>query len=315
MKRILITGSAGFIGFSLSKRLLELDYEILGIDNYHDNYPVAFKKQNTQKLKRFPRFTFAKLDITDKTKIQEVFAKYSPDIVIHLAALTGVRNSLLFPQKYHQVNVIGTKNVYQLAIKNNCQKFIFASSSSVYGNEHTPFSESQALAPTSPYAWSKYKAEEMLKKLHQKSTLPTIVLRFFSVYGPHGRPDMAPYLFTEAALKSKSINKYGSGESARDYTYIDDIVEGIIKTLQYETSWDTINLGDSSPITLNQLINTVEKITGNKINAQVKPANKFESVITFANIDKAKKLLHWQPKFSFVKGIKKIVNWYKKERL
>ncbi|HCM37645.1 MAG: NAD-dependent epimerase/dehydratase [Candidatus Gottesmanbacteria bacterium GW2011_GWB1_43_11] len=314
-KTIVITGAAGFIGSSLIKSLLKNKSEVFGIDNLTNNYDSAYKLANLKSLDQ-PNFHFYKLDILDKSGLTQFFTKTKPDAVVHLAALTGVRASLSQPELYYEVNTRGTKIVYENAVQARVKSFVFSSSSSIYGNQsQIPFSESLKPLPQSPYAKSKADAESLLKKLYLKHHLPTTVLRLFSVYGPHGRPDMAPYLFTQAAFTQTPISQYGDGASARDYTYIDDVVAAILKTLTANLQWEIINIGNSSPVKLSELLKLVEKLTNKKIQRHILPAQPAESNITFADTSKAKGLLRWESKIDFVIGMQKFVNWYKSVRL
>lgn len=317
MTTVLVTGAAGFIGSSLSEKLLQQGYEVIGIDNLTDNYNPLYKKENLSYLYRYQNFKFHKIDILNNTAVNKIFTKYLPHTIIHLAALTGVRASLLEPKIYEEINVLGTKNIYDTAVKFKAKKFIFSSSSSVYGNsKHIPFSELQKLTPKSPYAKTKKEAEILIQKLYSKYHLSTVILRFFSVYGPKGRPDMAPYLFTASAIHQKKIAQYGDGNSARDYTYIDDVTEAIIKLLhKNQFHLEIFNIGNSSPVKLHKLIRTVENLTGFKTKRIILPMNKSESVITFADIQKAYKQFRWLPKTSFISGMKTFINWYKNTRL
>ncbi|KKP59971.1 MAG: Nucleoside-diphosphate-sugar epimerase [Candidatus Gottesmanbacteria bacterium GW2011_GWA1_34_13] len=313
---ILITGALGFIGYHTSQELIKKYKLVIGIDNIINNYSQKLKKDNLKILSQYPNFEFKKIDILDYLELKKVFLKYKPQVVIHLAALTGVRNSITNPKLYEYVNIYGTKNVYKLSIENHINKFIFSSSSSVYGNiSKIPFKENGKLHPNSPYAKSKLTAEKIIIKLYKKHKLPTVILRFFSVYGPHGRPDMAPYIFTKAAYSNKPVIKYGPGNSARDFTYIDDIVQAIIKCIEKPLTFNIFNIGNSYPITLNKLILYIEKYTKNKLIIINKPIISAESKITYANIDKAKKIISWKPKTKFSQGIKKFVNWYKNNRI
>jgi len=207
MKRVLITGCAGFIGSTLCKSLINKGQTVIGIDNLAKNYPIEFKKANLAQIRLSKRFYFHQVNVLNYRHIRTIVQKYRPQTVFHLAALTGVRTSLQKPQTYFATNVIGTKNIYLATVSIKGSKFIFTSSSSVYGNSsQIPFLETQELKPLSPYAKSKFEAEILLKKLRIKAKIPTTILRLFSVYGPFGRPDMAPYLFTQAAFSGKEID-------------------------------------------------------------------------------------------------------------
>lgn len=314
--KILITGCAGFIGSSISHKLLINRHKIIGLDNLCNSYNIIFKKGNLSEINSYSNFSFHNIDILDNSKLSKVFAFFAPDIVIHLAALTGVRKSINNSKQYQKVNIEGTNNVYLAAVNNKTKSFIFSSSSSIYGNKNPiPFSENQHYDPRSPYAKSKMLAELELIKLHGYYKLPTTILRFFSVYGPRSRPDLAHYIFTQAALKNKTITQFGNGNSARDYTYIDDVINALTKTLEKKFFWEIINIGNSHPTTLKKLISQIEIVTRKKINKRIVLQNKVESVITHADIKKAKKLLMWQPKTELKNGINEFVIWYKGNRL
>lgn len=314
--QILVSGAAGFIGYHLAQKLLHLGFTVIGIDNLNLAYNPAFKRDRLQRLYKSPNFIFYETDILKPKLLMRIFESHQISIVYHLAARTGVRASIKFPKLYQQTNVLGTKNLYLLAAHLNVRQFIFASSSSVYGDSQTPFKETIPLpTPTSPYASSKQSAEKMIQTLYKRSPISTTILRFFSVYGPHGRPDMAPYIFTEAILNSTPLTLYGNGKQARDYTYIDDIVFGLISAMKNRFPFEIVNLGNDSPITIYDLISIIEKISGKRAKISQKPLRNEEVNITWADIGKAKKILHWQPKTSLKAGIEKFVTWYKKERI
>ena len=312
----LVTGAAGFIGSNLTQRLAK-NATVIGIDNFYPNYDHSFKKKAVAVLEKNRNFFFHEIDIRDRTSLQKLFKKYPIDTVFHLAALTGVRASLANPMLYTEINAEGTKIMYEEAAKSGkVQRFILTSSSSVYGNgPHIPFIETQQLSPQSPYAKSKVEAEKLLMLLYRKYSIPTIVFRLFSVYGPNGRPDMAPYLFTEAAYKQQSIIQYGDGNSARDYTHVNDVVAAFEKVLVKHFSFETINVGNHSPITLKELIKQIEINTGKKIKKNLRRLNSAESKITYANITKAKKLLNWEPHVAFTEGVEKFIRWFIRYRL
>lgn len=315
-KPYLVTGVAGFIGSSLCLALLRKKLPVVGVDNFSENYDPHIKERNLLALKKFPQFTFHKEDILNQDAITLIFKKHRPEIVFHLAALAGVRASLQKPKLYAQVNVTGSKIIYQAAKYVNVKKFIFTSSSSVYGNSATtPFNENLPLNPLSPYAKTKQQAELQLRTLHQKSHLPIIILRLFSVYGPSGRPDMAPSIFTKAALHRSPITVYGDGTSSRDYTYIDDVVRAFMNTIEMPIFLDTINIGNSSPIQLAQLIRLVEKYTHHRVTKKFVNARSEEPSVTYADITRAKSVLNWKPSVAFSKGMQKFIAWYKANRI
>jgi UDP-glucuronate 4-epimerase len=309
MQTILVTGVSGFIGSSLAEKIINR-YQVIGLDNFNDYYSPKIKENNISNLKKNKNFKIYKGDILDNEILEKIFKENEIDKIVHLAARAGVRPSLINPQLYMSVNFLGTQKVLDFAVKNEVKQFIFASSSSVYGNNSKiPFSENNNLEkPISPYAISKIAGEKLCWLYNNTCKLPTTVLRFFSVYGPKGRPDMAPYIFTKKILNNEEIEVYGDGSQARDFTYIDDIVSGIIKSLSLKTNFETINLGNSFPTTVSELIKTIELSTGEK--AKVKYlANRLGDVErTYADISKAKKLLNWEPKIKIHDGIKKFIS-------
>jgi len=290
-KKILVTGCAGFIGSNLTARLVRDGYFVVGLDNLNDYYNPLWKIENISSYENNKNFNFFKGDILNADLLDRLFKKYQFDYIAHLAARAGVRPSILDPKLYEEVNVRGTLNLLDLAKDYKIKKFIFASSSSVYGNQSkVPFSESDPVnSPISPYAATKKAGEMLCFTYSHLYNLSTICLRFFTVYGPGGRPDMAPYLFTQAILKRKPIKKFVTGTTSRDYTYIDDIVDGISSAIKYECKYEIFNLGDNHPITLNKFINILEKITGKEAiiqNAEMQPGDVHS---TYADIRKAKK--------------------------
>ncbi len=319
MKRVLVTGHAGFIGSHLSKRLLSLGYKVVGVDNYNDYYNPKTKLKNIAEFKNRDGFKEYKLDITDKEKLEKVFKKIFEEekiqVVVHLAARAGVRPSIEKPKLYQRVNVEGTKNLLELAVKSKVKQFVYASSSSVYGNqEKIPFLETDKLdKPVSPYAETKLKAEKLCQEYAQKSGMLMTVLRFFTVYGPKGRPDMAPFLFTKKILENKSITRFGDGSTSRDYTYIDDIVEGIVQAIEKPFKFEVINLGNNQPVKLSQFIESIEDLTNKKAKIIEKPRHPADVPKTFADISKAKTLLNWEPKIDLKTGMKKFIDWFLKQ--
>lgn len=316
METIIVTGGAGFIGSHLCDLLLKNKYFVVNIDNLDPLYSPEYKLTNIKKARTNRDYHFYNVDIRNASDIEQIFKTHENSCLVHLAGLAGVRSSLKNPQLYWDVNVLGTDNLLKTAAKLRINKFIYASSSSVYGNTKFPFSEKQKnLKPLSPYGKTKLQAEHICLQYSQKFKTPVVILRFFSVYGPRGRPDMAPYVFTQAAFENKRIIQYGNGLMARDWTYITDIITGIIYSLKTNFKREIINLGNNTPIPLINLINMIEKITSKKIRKIIQPRNKVEPEITFADINKAKEMLQWQPKISFETGIRNFVDWYKNERL
>ena len=310
--KILVTGCAGFIGSHVCEYLCKNNYIVLGIDNINDYYDQNIKLSNIELLKKFNNFSFKKEDIIN-TKIIEEWKPYK---IIHLASMAGVRYSIQNPKLYFDVNVNGFINIIQQSIDNDVKSIIYASSSSVYGlNDKVPFSESDIIKTcNSPYACSKISMEQIAKTYNQLYNLNSIGLRFFTVYGPRGRPDMAPYKFLKAIMNNQKFDKYGDGSSSRDYTYIDDIVQGIISALENKknVNCEIYNLGNSNPVSLNTFIENCEKVTNkkaifNQIDNQLGDVPK-----TYADITKAKKDLNYEPKTSLIDGLTNTYNYLKK---
>jgi UDP-glucuronate 4-epimerase len=308
--KILITGCAGFIGSHLCEKLLkDTVYDIYGIDNINDYYNINIKLNNLSILKKYDKFHFEKDDIVT-TKI---ISKIKPNIVINLAAMAGVRYSLSNPCLYIKNNVEGQTNLLNQCILNNVKLFIYASSSSVYGtNKKVPFSENDDIKNVnSPYAASKLNCEIMAKLYSKLYNLNTIGLRFFTVYGPRGRPDMAPYKFLTNIMNNKKFDKFGSGNSYRDYTYIDDIVSGIIGAIKNKNNkkCEVYNLGNSNIVSLNEFIETCEKVTNQKAIYNQLDDQTGDVPITYSDINKAKNDLDYCPSTLLHEGLTKMYNW------
>lgn len=311
---ILVTGGAGFIGSHLIQALIKADYTVTNVDELNDYYNPAFKRYNLDQLSQH---TFYQGSVCDGQFLEDIFQKHHFAKVVHLGARAGVRPSVQQPQLYEQVNFGGTKTLLTLASKYNVNQFIFGSTSAVYGNTTPlPFSENATnLQPVSPYAKTKLTAEQLLQEQHTRTGLPTTILRFFTVYGERGRPDMAPYLFTEAILQRKPIKKFGDGTTSRDYTYIDDIVAGIIAAIQQPFDFEIINLGNHQAVALNDFIHILETVTQQPAIIEQLPDQAGDVQHTLADIRKAERLLKYQPTTSLETGLKKFVNWYRAVRL
>lgn len=331
MKKILVTGSAGFIGFHLTKALITMGYQVIGLDNLNDYYDPKLKIDRLNILDQYvlennfsERYEFIKLDLVDKNGLSKIFNKHSFDIVINLAAQAGVRYSLKNPEAYINSNLVGFANILECCREANIEHLLFASSSSVYGmNVKQPFSSKDNTDfPVSLYAATK-KANELLA--HSYSHLFGFActgLRFFTVYGPYGRPDMAYYKFTENILNGKAIDVFNDGRMERDFTYIDDIVNGIIELIDMKpirasnsitnapSSLSIYNLGNNSPITLKRFISSIEKALDMRANKNYLPMQPGDVPITYADIDPLVSLSGFEPKTSIEDGIKKFVDWY-----
>ncbi|MDO8487512.1 MAG: GDP-mannose 4,6-dehydratase [Candidatus Curtissbacteria bacterium] len=312
--KILVTGCAGFIGSNLTDRLLDEGYEVIGVDNFNDYYDPRIKEGNISKVLASTNFKLYREDILNFPKVSDIFKKEKPDKIVHLAARAGVRPSIADPLFYTKVNVDGTLNLLKLASDFGVKMFIFGSSSSVYGNSpKIPFKEDDLCQNIiSPYGATKRAAEFFAESFHQNFGLKVVCLRFFTVYGERGRPDMAPTLFTNAILEDQPISRFGDGGSMRDYTYVGDIVDGILKALESGLGFEIINLGNSNPINLSSFIAKIEKITGKKANIKSVETRVGDAQKTWANIEKAKKLLGWQPQTDLDEGLERYIKWLQK---
>lgn len=309
--KVLVTGAAGFIGSHLVERLLKEGFFVFGVDNFDILYDAEIKIKNLLNFVNNDNFAFSSLDIREFNALEEVFKKYDFDVVIHLAARAGVRRSIQEPEIYEDINVRGTLNILDLSKKYKIKNFIFASSSSVYGNESSvPFKEDfSADKPISPYAATKRTGELLCYTYNNLYKLPVTCLRFFTVYGPRQRPTMAIYKFVNMIKDGKTIELFGDGTSSRDYTYVSDIVDGIVLSVKKVFDYEIINLGSGNPISLTELIEIIEKVMGKKANIKKIPMQEGDVNTTFADISKAKKLLGYKPKVTIEEGIKKFVNW------
>jgi len=315
MKHYLVTGGAGFIGSNLIKALFEQEPEIkiTCIDNFDPFYSADLKQFNIRDFKTNPGFTFLYNDLgTTSARELEKLIEDPVDVIIHIAAKAGVRPSIKDPLAYQRANVIGLQNLLDFANNSGVKQFVFASSSSVYGiNDHFPWKEDEQLLPISPYAMTKL-AGEMLGHVYSKIFgIRFVALRFFTVYGPSQRPDLAIHKFTKAILKGEPITMYGDGSSSRDYTFVDDIVHGVMAAIKYERSnFEIINLGNNYSVSLKELIASIEEVTGKKALIEQHPEQPGDVPKTFADINKAKNLLGYDPQTTLKNGLKKFYEWF-----
>jgi UDP-glucuronate 4-epimerase len=302
---ILITGGAGFIGSHLTDHLLSLGEKVIVLDNFNDYYSPQLKRKNIAQHSKKKNFYLIKGDIRNYALLKKSFKKFPIRKVVHLAARAGVRPSLENPLLYSEVNLSGTLNLLEVCKRAKLKNFIFASSSSVYGErDKVPFSEKDRVDhQVSPYGATKKAGELFCHCYHHLYDIPITCLRFFTVYGPRQRPDMAIRKFMEAIIKNKPITVYGDGTSSRDYTYIDDIIKGILKSLQKSFDYEIINLGNSKPVTLKNLISKIETSLGKKAVIKKRPLQAGDVSKTYADIKKAKKMLSWKPETILDKGL------------
>ncbi|HXL79390.1 MAG TPA: SDR family NAD(P)-dependent oxidoreductase [Pyrinomonadaceae bacterium] len=315
MRSILITGGAGFIGSHLADQLLaEGTWRITVIDDFNDFYDPAIKSENVRAQLESPNYHLFRIDIRDRAALEKVFAAVEFDCIVHLAARAGVRPSLAEPSLYAETNINGTLNLLELVRKHDIAQFVFGSSSSVYGiNAKVPFSEDDPIhQPISPYAATKAAGELLCHTYSHLYGIRCTCLRFFTVYGPRQRPDLAIHKFARLITEGKPIPVFGDGTTRRDYTYIDDIIAGVRASLNYEVDdYEVINLGESRTVELGELISLLEKELGIKAKIDQQPLQPGDVPQTFADITKARRLLRYDPQTQIEEGIKKFVDWFR----
>jgi len=329
--KILVTGSAGFIGSMLSLKLLERGNEVIGVDNHNEYYDPKIKEARLEKLEKYSTYKHYRVDLSDQKNLEDVFKNNKPQKVVNLAAQAGIRYSVKNPLAYINSNIVGFAHILENCRQNKVEHLVYASTSSVYGaNTKTPFSEHDSVNhPLSVYAASKKSNELMAHVYSHIYQLPTTGLRFFTVYGPWGRPDMALFKFTKAILEEKPIDVFNHGKHTRDFTFIDDIVEGVIKTLDSTATtnvnwksdlpdpasskapWCIYNIGNNKPVQLMDYIEALEKILGKKAKINFLALQQGDVLDTHADIDDIKKKFSYKPTTSIIDGITKFVKWYK----
>jgi nucleoside-diphosphate-sugar epimerase len=318
MSRYLVTGAAGFIGARVAALLLEQGHQVVGIDSLNNAYDVRLKQWRLQQLQGRPGFTFSRGDLSDRVVIETLWNKHDGnalDAVINLAARAGVRQSTENPYVYFETNVSGTLNLLELARVGGVKKFVLASTSSLYGAENPrPFREDACTdKPLSPYAASKKAAEAMCYTWHFLYGIDVTVLRYFTVYGPAGRPDMSMFRFVQRISEGRPIVLYGDGSQERDFTYVDDIARGTIAAIK-SVGHETINLGGDRPAKIRDIIAMIEELAGRKAVIEQKPAHPADVPATWADIGKARKLLNWEPQIKLEDGVNNLVEWYRAEQ-
>ena len=318
-RKYLVTGAAGFIASQVSEKLLDQGDHVMGVDNLNDYYDVRLKDWRHKQLKAHPNaqsFTFSELDIEDQAKLVDLFQAEGPfDAVLNLAARAGVRYSMENPHVYLSTNAVGTLNLLDCMRAQGCKKLVLASTSSLYAGQKMPFTEDLAVnEPLSPYAASKKASELMAYSYHKLYQVDVSVVRYFTVFGPAGRPDMSPYRFNKWIAEEETIQMFGDGSQSRDFTYVDDIARGTIAAIQ-DVGYEIINLGGGrNPVSLNTIISKLEDLLGKKANIDYKPFHVADLKETWADISKAKILLDWEPQISLDEGLEKSVQWYMDNR-
>jgi UDP-glucuronate 4-epimerase len=311
--KVLVTGGAGFIGSHTVEALLRRGDEVVCLDNFNDYYDPARKRRNLEAAVQNPACRVYEADIRDRAALEDVFAAERVDRVVHLAAMAGVLPSIKSPALYEEVNVRGTLNLLDLARQFRHDHFVFASSSSVYGsNTKVPFEETDPVdRPISPYAATKRAAELLAYSYSHLHGFSCAALRLFTVYGPRGRPDMAPYRFTQSIAEGRPLKMFGDGSTRRDYTYIDDIVSGILSALDRPLGYEIFNLGNSTPVELRRFITVVEEAVGRKAVIERMDLQPGDVPVTYASTEKARRLLSYNPQTSIEEGMRRFVDWYR----
>jgi len=316
MATYLVTGAAGFIGSKVAELLLRDGHRVVGVDNLNAAYDVRLKEWRLAQLKPLPGFTFRRLDITDKAGLEDLFRTFAFEAVLNLAAWAGVRRSVENPWVYIETNVTGTLNLLELCKAHGVKKFVLASTSSLYGKDNPmPYREdANTDHPLSPYAASKKAAEALAYTYHYLYGLDVTVFRYFTVYGPAGRPDMSLFRFVKWIMEGEPVVVFGDGQQKRDFTYVDDIARGTILGLK-PLGYEVINLGSDTPVVLMEAIRLLERLTGREANLVFKPRHPADVLATWADIGKAERLLGWRPQVGFEEGVKRLTYWYRHNKL
>ena len=327
---ILVTGAAGFIGFHVAQRLLQLGRRVVGADNLNGYYDPALKRARLDQLKPFANFQFDPIDLADRRRTAELFAAHEFGSIVHLAAQPGVRHSLVDPHAYVDANIIAFLNVLEGCRRNACQHLVYASSSSVYGGNETPFRTAENVDHALNLYGATKKANELMAHAYAHLfALPTTGLRFFTVYGPWGRPDMAVWLFTEAILQGRAVRLFNNGNLRRDFTYIDDITEAVVRLIDHPAvpdpdwsaaapnpatsfaPWRVYNVGNHTPVEVNELVRLIERATGRAARRELLPAQPGEMLETCADVADLQKAVGFRPATPLAEGVGRFVDWYR----
>ncbi|PLS83402.1 MAG: epimerase [Chloroflexi bacterium] len=315
MNTYLVTGGAGFVGSHLCDALLARGDRVIGVDNFNDYYDPARKRRNVAAALDHPQFTLVEADIRDDAAIDSIVTTHRPVKIAHLAAMASVSYSVRNPKIYQDVNIHGTLNILDAARRNDCQGVVVASTSSIYGRtDKIPFVETDPTdLPLAPYPASKKACEVLAAAYFNSYGLPSTCVRFFNVYGPRGRPDMTPYMFTDAIANGRPITLYDGGRPRRDWTYVSDIVAGVVAALDADLGYEIINLGRGEPVMMRDFVTIIEELVNHE--AQIRPAQLpvSEPVVTFADVSKARQLLSYNPQVSVAEGLARLWEWYQQE--
>lgn len=314
MAHYLVTGCAGFIASRVAELLVEAGHTVTGIDNLNDAYDKRLKHWRLDRLKREPAFTFAETDIADNRCLSPVWAAMpKPEAVFNLAARAGVRQSVENPSLYYETNVTGTLNLLELARQSGVSRFLLASTSSLYGSHNEmPYREDcDTGRPLSPYAASKKAAEALCYSYHHMHGMDVAIPRYFTVYGPAGRPDMSAFRFVQWISEGRPVTVFGDGTQRRDFTFVDDIARGTIAAGLTTKGFEIVNLGSDQPVELMDAIRTIERCVGKPARLEFEPAHRADVTATWANIEKARRWLNWAPKTHFPEGVERLVRWYR----
>lgn len=317
METVIVTGAAGFIGSHVVPRLLASGYRVVGIDNFDDTYDPRFKEEHIVAYAEHPNFELARIDIRDRVALQNLFKRTTPSLIVHLAAKADTRAAVKDPYIYVDNNIVGTLHILEVAKECRIEHMVFASSSSVYGNDtHIPLREDAvADRPISPYGATKRAMELFAHAYKHNFGMSITCLRFFNAYGEHNRPNMVPYIWARALLDGKEIEMSGGGTRKRDYTYVGDTADAVISALKKPLGFEIINIGNSSPLSLTELLQVFEKVIGTKARIKERPSHRASVEETYADITKAKKLLGWKPTTSIEDGVTRLVTWMRANRL
>lgn len=311
--KVLVTGAAGFIGSNLAEKLARQGQQVVGLDNFNDYYDPAKKRANEQRLNRYDNFKMIEADIRDRQRMFDIFAQEKFDRVAHLAALAGVRNAVKYPALYIEVDYNGSQHLMDAAREHGIDNFVFASTSSVYGStRQIPFVETDPCdRPLQPYAAAKRAVEILGYTYHHLFDLNFTAIRFFTVYGPNGRPDMMAYLLADSITKGREIPLYNNGEMYRDWTFVEDITDGVVAALERPLGYEIINLGRGEPVLLNDFVRIMESLAGQQANLVEAPKLAADVVRTYADVGKARRLLDYNPQVSVEEGVARFWEWYR----